>query len=159
MKFIPFFIAVFCVFQTVTTKQLRNAYKTASDSEKDAAVFIELTNHIDSSALHRAYLGAAFALKAKFENEKIKNLREAKKRIEDAVNQKPQNIEIRMIRLSIQESLPGIAGYGKAIDEDKAFIIENLKACGNQSLKKYLQGFVKHSKSFNPEEKALLLKL
>ncbi|HET8809822.1 MAG TPA: hypothetical protein VFM65_06095 [Flavobacteriaceae bacterium] len=141
------------------TQQLRDAYKTASTSEKEALGFMELTQHIDSSAVHQAYLGAAFALKAKFGKNKIQNLREAKTQIEKAVERKPQNIEIRMIRLSVQESLPAIAGYGKAIKQDRVFIAANLSKVENEGLKKYLQGFIANSKSFSSEEKSLLLQL
>lgn len=159
MKLISGLFLFLCLFQTVETVQLRNAYKTVAKSEKAATKFIELTEHIDSSAVQQAYRGAAFALKAKFGKNKMQNLHEAKARIEKAVAQEPQNIEIRMIRLSVQENLPAIAGYGKAIDSDKVFILENLKAVKKEKLKAYLQGFIERSKSFTAEEKSLLLQL
>ena len=159
MKTIGYLFLFASIFQTVGTEQLRKAYKTAPVSEKQALVFIELTEHIDSSAVHQAYLGAAFALKAKFGKGKIKNLKKAKKRIEAAVKKDPQNIEIRMIRLSVQENLPAIVGYQKAVETDKVFLSKNLKNVENEPLKKYLQGFIAGSESFSAEEKSLLLQL
>lgn len=159
MKIISWLFLFWCCFQTVETTQLREAYKTASDNEQEAAVFIELTQHVDSSPVQQAYLGAAFALKAKFEGKKIKNLKTAKKLLEEAVSNTPDKIEIRMIRLSIQESLPKIVGYNEAISSDKEFITTHLKLVENKKLKEYLQGFIARSKSFSTEEKSLLLRL
>lgn len=159
MKIVGWLFLFWCCLQTMETAQLREAYKTAANSEKEAATFIELTQHVDSSPVQQAYLGAAFALKAKFRGKKIKNLKTAKKLLEEAVSNKPDNIEIRMIRLSIQESLPKIAGYNAAISADKEFIMANLKEIQNEKFKEYLQGFIARSKSFSTEEKSLLLRL
>lgn len=151
MKILSGLFLFLFVFQTVETQQLREAYKTASTSEAAASTFLELTQHIDSSATHRAYLGAAFALKAKFFGDKIQNIKKAKSLLEKAVSSAPENIEIRMIRLSIQESLPKIVGYHDAIASDKEFISTNLENVENVGLKEYLRGFIAKSKSFSTE--------
>lgn len=159
MKILSWLLLFYCCFQTVETAQLREAYRTAANSIKEATVFIELTQHVDTSAVQQAYLGAAFSLKAKFEGKKIKNLKLAKKLIEKAVSSNPNNIEIRMIRLSVQENLPKIVGYNNAISSDKEFIKTHLKQVKNKKIKEYLQGFISSSKSFSTEEKSLLLRL
>lgn len=157
MKILGSFCLLLLLFQTAETERLREAYSTASNSVEEAEVFIKLTESTDVSAVQQAYRGAAFALKSKFGKQKIKHLKEAKSLIENAVLSEPENIEIRMIRLSIQENLPRIARYDDAILADKEFIATHLKNLRNKSLKKYLQGFIAASKSFSPEEKKLLL--
>lgn len=151
MKILSGLFLFLFLFQTVETQQLREAYETASTSEKEASVFIALTEHIDSSATHQAYLGAAFALKAKFFGDKIPNIKKAKSLLEKAISRAPKNIEIRMIRLSIQESLPKIVGYNDAISSDKEFIIANLENVEKTRLKEYLERFIAKSKAFSTE--------
>lgn len=156
-----YFLRLACIFficlQQVTTSDLRNSYKTAISNEQTAEVFFELTEHINNSPLHHAYRGAAFAIMARYNGKKIKRLRKAKKWIEEAVSQAPNNIEIRMIRLSIQENLPKIVGYHQAISQDKAYIIAHYSKIKKKVLKFYIAEFIRESKSFLKKEKQQLL--
>jgi hypothetical protein len=57
-----------------------------------------------------------------------------------------------MIRLSIQENVPGITGYKKNIKEDKKYLTAHY-AEQSGALKEYLKDFVLQSKSFSEKEK------
>src|SRR5699024_11238863 len=59
---------------------------------------------------------------------KIKDAKAGKNHIEDAVKADKENIEIRLVRLIIQENTPKIAGYKENIKEDKEFIIKHFKS-------------------------------
>lgn len=72
--------------------------------------------------------------------------------VEFAVASEPNNIEIRMIRLSIQEKAPKIVNYNKNKKEDKDFLVNHYKEqSGN--LKTYIKNFMLQSKSFSTAEK------
>ena len=83
---------------------------------------------------------------------KISRFKEGAKLLEATLKSDPNNIEIRMIRLSIQEDVPGITGYKKNIKEDKKFITAHYSE-QNAALKEYLKNFVLQSKSFSEKEK------
>ena len=85
--------------------------------------------------------------------EKKSNFKEGVKWIESAVKSKPDNIEIRMIRLGVQENTPKIAKYNTNIQEDKNFIIEHYND-ESGSLAAYIKNFILTSKSFSDAEKA-----
>jgi hypothetical protein len=102
-----------------------------------------------------AYKAASILVDSKFQNivgSKISRFKEGAKLLEATLKSDPNNIEIRMIRLSIQEDVPGITGYKKNIKEDKKFITTHY-AEQSGVLKDYLKEFVLQSKSFSDKEK------
>lgn len=136
--------------------EIRKAFPTASQNESSASAFAAKLNDVsadDKTLL--AYKGASITMVSKFKkkvSEKISTFKEGAKLIESAVTSEPNNIEIRVVRLSIQENVPGITNYKKNIKEDAAFILKHYK---EQSvvLKDYIRSFISHSKSFSAEEK------
>jgi len=68
--------------------------------------------------------------------------------IEDAIASAPDNIELRMIRLSVQINSPIITRYRRNIEEDKKFLQENIGKVTVPKLKKFIQGFMSTSKAF-----------
>lgn len=136
---------------------IRKVYPSAAETENSANEFASKMAGIDAGddKTLLAYKGASLAMKSKFRkkiSEKISILKEGGKMIEAAVAADSDNVEIRMIRLSIQENLPAITNYKKNIAEDKAFV---LKHYGQQpdALKTYLKNFIRQSKSFSDKEK------
>ena len=69
------------------------------------------------------------------------SLKEGKALIEGAIEKEPENIELRMVRLSVQEHLPKIVPYRSEIKEDRAFI-QNHIAEQPQPLKKYIENYI-----------------
>jgi hypothetical protein len=72
--------------------------------------------------------------------------------VEKAIKNDPNNIEIRLIRLSIQENTPKILKYKSNITEDKNIIISTFDR-QSKDLKVYIKLYVKQSKVFTEEEK------
>ncbi len=136
--------------------EIRKAFPTAANSETTATVFATKLNDVtfeDKTLL--AYKGASITMVAKFKkkiSEKISTFKEGSKLIESAVASEPNNIEIRLIRLSIQENVPGIVNYKKNIKDDASFIVKHFKE-QNSILKEYIRSFVLQSKSFSADEK------
>lgn len=136
---------------------IRKMYADVSKSETNAKEFTEklsdVTNNDDKILV--AYKAASILLDSKFEKklgEKMERFKEGAKLLESTIKSEPNNIEIRMIRLSIQENVPGITGYKKNIKEDKKFLTENYSQ-QNAALKGYLKDFILQSKSFSEKEK------
>ena len=103
--------------------------------------------------IKRAYKGASIMMYAKYSVKNVRELlKEGKEWVEEALNKEPENIEIRLVRLSLQEHLPKIVPYHKNKDEDKKVILDSFYS-QSKLLQKYLQDYIQSSKSFSPEEK------
>ncbi|HEY1195138.1 hypothetical protein [Flavobacterium sp.] len=136
---------------------IRKVYPDVAKSETNAKEFVAKlagVSHNDDKILV-AYKAASILVDSKFEKkigEKIERFKEGAKLLEATIKSDPSNIEMRMIRLSVQEDVPGITGYKKNIKEDKKFITTYYAAQG-AALKEYLKDFVLQSKSFSEKEK------
>ena len=82
----------------------------------------------------------------------MRTFKEGVKWIEFAITKEPNNIEIRLVRLSVQENVPGITHYNKNIKEDAAFITYHYKEQSG-AMKTYIKDFILQSKSFSDTEK------
>lgn len=157
------FVSICLLVAFVTTPNLadiRKAYPTAANSETTANEFASKMAGITASddKVLVAYKGASLAMVSKFKKkipQKISMLKEGAQLIESAVSAAPSNIEIRLVRLSVQENVPGITGYKKNIPEDKAFLLKQYKD-QPEGLKTYIKAFISLSKSFSEQEKQTL---
>lgn len=112
-----------------------------------------------SKAVLLAYKGAAYTLKAKFAKErkdKKEFFREGASLLESAVKADPENIEIRYIRLSVQENTPKVLKYNKDIEEDKEFVLKNYATISSKELKGIIKEFALKSDTFSDLEKSEL---
>lgn len=136
---------------------IRKMYPNVTKSESNAKEFSEKLSGISNNDAEVlvAYKAASILLDSKFEkklNDKIERFKEGAKLLESTIKSEPNNIEIRMIRLSIQENVPGITGYKKNIKEDKKYLTDHY-ADQSGALKEYLKDFILQSKSFTEKEK------
>lgn len=156
--FTIFFISMLCWFQSANG-QIRESFEHADESAELAEVFYKQASALSSSDLSNAYLGSALITKAKYEKG-IKNKKalivKGADLLDNAVKNKPKDLEIRLIRLIIQENVPGIVKYKMFIQEDKKVIIENYSS-QSADIKKWISGYVKQSKAFTTEERKKLL--
>src|SRR5690606_37140217 len=111
---------------------IRSAYLKAVESAEITAQLGGELAKINSSnkPVLLAYKGGVSTLKAKFaksRSDKKEFFKEGVSLIESAVKADVSNIEIRYIRMSVQENSPRFLGYHKNIDEDKEFILKNYK--------------------------------
>lgn len=152
--FFSFFLLVFTNNPNLT--EIRKAFPIAANSESSATAFAaKLADVATDDKTLLAYKGASITMVSKFKkkiSEKISTFKEGSKLIELAVASEPNTIEIRLIRLSIQENVPGIVKYKMNIKEDAGFILKHFKE-QNNALKDYIRSFILHSKSFSAEEK------
>jgi len=157
MKLLLTFILWVNFAATPDLVSIRKIYPDVAKSEANAKEFTAklagVSNNDDKILV--AYKAASILVDSKFEKklgEKIERFKEGAKLLEATIKSDPSNIEMRMIRLSVQEDVPGITGYKKNIKEDKKFIATYYAAQG-AALKEYLKDFVLQSKSFSEKEK------
>jgi hypothetical protein len=140
--------------------EVRKLYTDAAKSEANANAFSEKVADVpdnDANKVLVAYKGCALTLKSKFSGvlgDKISFMKQGAKLIDAAAAAEPNNIEIRMIRLSVQESVPRIVNYRANKKDDKAVILRNYRDSGE--LKEYIRKFIVQSKSFTAAEKKAL---
>jgi len=132
--------------------EIRNLYSKVADSNTNQQKFIEYIQKIETKKpVFQAYKGASLVLQSKTTTD-----RKSKKElfvkgaeiIEDAVQKDSDNIEIRMIRLSVQENIPKALKYSSNIEEDVIFIRKSIDATKDVELKLYVQQYIQQSKSF-----------
>lgn len=140
-------------------KEIRSQYPEAVvSSETTNKLSEELSNvNSGSNATLLAYKGAALILKAKYsksKKEKKEFFKEGVSLIEDALKVDNSNLEIRYLRLSVQENSPRFLGYHINIEEDKNFILDNFSNLSSKELKEIVKDYVLESKSFDENEKS-----
>lgn len=138
---------------------LRNLYKSASESKENAEKFEQYVSQLqDNSPTIQAYQAAAIALKAKYAP-KLKDKKgwfvEGATLLEKLIEENPQNVEMRLIRLSIQQNTPKILKYQENIDQDKQFILIHFSS-QTQDLQLYIQEYALKSNGFSEAEKRKL---
>lgn len=118
---------------------LRSNYdKTISDKQLCRSLIDQLSMHTQNG-VHLAYLGAFQAIWANHTYNpvsKLSSFNKGKSNIEKAVKADPGNVEIRMLRLSVQRKCPGFLGYDSNIKEDTAFLNENINSITSPALQK-----------------------
>ncbi|MEZ4969024.1 MAG: hypothetical protein R2814_05060 [Flavobacteriaceae bacterium] len=138
--------------------QIRKDFKLATNDRETALALrkkLETVTKEDNTVLV-AYKGAVSALSAKYtrDNTTRKNLfKSGVSLLEFAISQKPENIEIRCLRLSIQENSPKFLKYRSNIQEDKTFILSQYEKTSSKAIRDFVKSYVLQSPGFNTEEK------
>lgn len=135
---------------------IRGAFYAAFSSENvekiDAA--LNVVSNVDES-LAQAYRGALLMRKAdlikKGPGEKLKIFREGHEQLENQINAQPNNVELRFIRLCIQENAPKIVRYNGQIEEDKAMVIEKFSTLPSE-VREFIADYAKTSEVLSPDE-------
>src|SRR6218665_281610 len=152
-------ILFFIFFSNPDISEVRKIYVDASKSKASADAFLAKVKNIpdtDSDKKLVAYKGCAIALQGKFASkikDKKKFLTKGALLVDGSIKSDPNSVELRMIRLSIQETLPLIiTSYRKNIKEDKDFILTHYKSL-EPEMESYIKNFIQQSESFSTEEK------
>lgn len=127
------FFSIFVVSSSVQSADIdsvRFLYFEEWVGECGAEKLVDYLEEINKKGneLLKVYKGAALATTANCEFmpwNKLKNFNNGKSYIESAVNNDPENLEIRFIRFTIQSNIPSLLNYDN-IEEDKDFILKKL---------------------------------
>jgi hypothetical protein len=139
------FLFLFGIQTFAQSTELRKAYREATKSEENANAFYQFVKNVSESdnPTLMAYKGAGKTLLARYaplfdRKEKIKD---GINWVENAVKKSPENVEIRLIRLSIQENLPKLFKYNDDIQSDKKFIKEAMLHIKDKELLEMINGY------------------
>ena len=151
------FILLLGLFSPSLTK-VRTDYKKSFNSKE---VTLQLNKYLaevkkTDKKLLVAYKGAVLILMAKYSKvikEKKIFFKEGATLLNFAIFEEPANVEMRCIRLSIQENAPKLLKYRANKTEDKQFIKDGYDTIKSTTIKTYVRGFIMQSKSFSDEEK------
>ena len=151
------FILLLGLFSPSLTK-VRTDYKKSFNSKE---VTLQLNKYLakvkkTDKKLLVAYKGAVLILMAKYSKvikEKNFFFKEGATLLNFAIFEEPANVEMRCIRLSIQENAPKLLKYRANKTEDKQFIKDGYDTIKSTTIKTYVRGFIMQSKSFSDEEK------
>ena len=151
------FILLLGLFSPSLTK-VRTDYKKSFNNKE---VTLQLNKYLakvkkTDKKLLVAYKGAVLILMAKYSKvikEKKTFFKEGATLLNFAIFEEPANVEMRCIRLSIQENAPKLLKYRANKTEDKQFIKDGYDAIKSSPIKTYVRGFIMQSKSFSDEEK------
>ncbi len=156
MKIVLILIAFVFASTSSELSELRKLYPKASSTKENAEIFYTKTSQISSDTpVMIGYKGVGFTLKAKYESELAKkknNFKKGVEMLEESIQKAPENIELRTLRMSVQENSPKFLNYNKNIEEDKKLIADNLLK-SNSEVKSFVTQFIITSKSFTETEK------
>lgn len=139
---------------------IREKYREASGSEDTTKKLFDGLSVVgkNDNMTMVAYKGAVTTLMSKY-TEGIKDkktfFKDGRELLEFALETEPENVEIRCIRLSVQENAPKITGYKKNIDQDKLFILDNYASMTDKGAKDFVKGYTSQSDAFTDAEKQL----
>lgn len=155
MKLIFSFITAFLLFFQSGIESLRESYAKASASNAGTEAFINTAEKTSGSeAVILGYKAAAKIMEAKIAKNNRKALvKSGAFSLEAVIKSNPNNAELRLIRMSIQENIPKIVGYRGSLKDDKVFLINNYSK-QNSALKNYIKKFAAQSKTMTAAEKA-----
>ncbi len=161
MKPIILFISFSIFLIKLDINEVRQLYKQSDGSKENTFILFEKLENItkDDNTVLVAYKGAATAMKGKYEKgvkEKTAVFKAGVSLVEYAIEQEPDNIEIRFVRLSIQQNSPKFLKYKTHLEEDKEFVLTNYKNIQSSELKSYLKDYILHSNNFTGEEKNVI---
>ncbi|WBV59029.1 hypothetical protein PFY12_08120 [Chryseobacterium camelliae] len=157
MKLIVSLLTAFLVFFQSDLETLRSSYAKANLSNANLETFVNIAEKQNGSdAVIKGYKAAAQIMEAKIVKQNRKTLvKSGASNLESIIKSNPNNIELRLIRLSVQENIPKIVGYRGSLKDDKAFILNNYSK-QSTVLKNYIKNFAVQSKTISAEERATL---
>lgn len=137
------------------TKEARLSYELAVDSAEICKTQISKLKQ-STDPLDIGYLGAYQAIQAKHVVNPLKKLstfKTGKSNIEKAIAIDPHNLELRLLRLSIQKNTPSILDYKTSIKSDENILYDNWINIIDNTLKKRAKILLLTSKYLSIEQK------
>lgn len=140
-------LMVFSVISTPVPELLSTLRKNYEASSKSEKVCNEMLKQIPSecSVTALGYKGALTMMKASYAwlpMDKLSYFNKGKDLLEQAIKKDPNNIELRYIRFSVQQSVPAMLGYDHKA-ADRQFLEKNLPLEKDPELKKIIQLYLK----------------
>ncbi len=139
------FLILFWLPTQTNILDLETIRKNYSQAVTNKALCKAMINELSTINKKDEYLGYLGAFQAIWANHtinpinKLSTFNKGKKNIEKAIKNKPNSVELRFVRLSIQKNVPRILGYNENIAEDETFVRNYLSSIQSNILKKMCQ--------------------
>jgi hypothetical protein len=128
-----FLILPFLLISSIQTTDIENArsyYKKASSDKKQAELLEKLCKDKENITL-KSYYGVSQCIMASHHwnpYEKLSLLNKGLGILNNSIKQDSKNIEIRILRLSVETKIPSIVSFKSHIEEDTEWIKKNFDA-------------------------------
>lgn len=150
MKWTIFLLSALFIFSSFAIYSLddvrANYSQLATDKKMCSELLAQLEKNKDQSATHLANLGGLQTIWANHvlnPLSKLNTFNKGEKNIELAIEQEPNNAELRLIRLSVQKNAPNFLGYHYNIKEDIQFIKNNRSQIKSNVINQYIESLLK----------------
>jgi len=155
-------IVLFIAFLGVSVQlsEVREMYPQAANDEGITKKLFDELSFVTNkeNAVLIGYKGASYTLMAKY-TPKVKEKKEFFKTgielMEYAIAKEPDNIELRFLRLTVQENAPKFLKYQTRLKEDKKFILDNYQTTVQKEVRRLIKNYALRSVIFNSAEKQL----
>lgn len=142
--------------------EIRSIFYGAIESKKDNELLVNILDEYNDeiNPLIKGYKGVAFMLMSKHSInplQKLKLFTKGKDMLENSIKDNKWNVELRFLRHSIQSNVPAFLNYSSSLTEDKSIILSNLHSIEDLDLKQMIKFYILKSKSFDLQEKQIIL--
>ena len=161
MKSLIIFISYFLLSGDIDIAEVRQLYKGADLSKQNTSVLFDKLESITKSddKVLVAYKGAVTTMTARYQKgTKLKKdvFKNGVSLLEFALTSEPENIEIRFVRLSVQQNSPKFLKYNSHLEVDKKYVLDHFDDINSTNLKTYIKDYILHSNNFTEEEKYVI---
>ena len=140
------------LFSGNEVQDLRSMYYKSIEDEQSAKKFFKYFDNKDvkNNVILTGYCAVANFLQSKHAWNpyvKLEYYNVGKAQLEHAIELDLENIELRFLRLSIQNNLPSFLDYSKSIKEDTNFLINHLTEIKDYDLKQKITLYLQELKA------------
>lgn len=116
-------------------------------------LYKEVTKKTEVSPVIKGYIGAVHLAKAKHAIifKKMGYFNNGTKILDQAVEEAPNEVELRFLRMTIQLNAPGFLNYSSEIEEDKAFVFTHFQEA-DADIQRRMREYIESSGYFSEEE-------
>jgi len=140
-------VCTFAQAEVLLVRQVRDLYYKANENKKAAERFYNTMQAMadNEQPLFAGYRGVATMMRAKYGIDpfyKLSCFNRGKALLEQAIEQDPQNVELRFLRYCVQCQVPRILMYYDALGADKSAILRALPQLKDDDLRQRIKDYV-----------------
>ncbi|MFD2598874.1 hypothetical protein ACFSQ3_07900 [Sphingobacterium corticis] len=148
-----------CYAQKVDLSGIRQNFNKGVKNKELCEKYHEQLQKGAKSPVEKGYKAAFHMFMAKHTSNPFKKMsyfKDAKSMLEEVIEDNPQNVELRFIRLCIQYYSPKYLGYHSEVEQDKEYVMNNLHKMTDKQTKQLIYDYLDGAKMYTENELALL---
>lgn len=143
-----------------TIQEIRTRFHEGIKTEKSCRMLAsELDLKTSRTTLEEGYLGATLMVQAQYEFwplQKLASFTKGKTLLEAAIQQQPNETELRYLRYIIQVESPSFLNYRTALKEDREHLLSALQGKTDAVLQLYIRSFLEKDTTLTAAERSRL---